>query len=200
MPRSPTVDRGLRSLLVARRRSSWRLFGGAAPADRAVPAPGDRRRPRRHRRHPGRPSPPAHGQLRGARQRPARPSRSATSRRPRRLAVEGGDPVAGQLGSYTWDGGGSDSPWLPGAPIAVGAGERLTPSLAAGVAVDDLVCARAGRPGSSDGAGAVALGDRDGGADRLRAPPATGRWSVQVTVRFADELGSATYYWQVTVR
>src|SRR3954452_7640141 len=33
------------------------------------------------------------------------------------LAVEGGDPVAGKLGTYIWADGGSDSPWLPGAPI-----------------------------------------------------------------------------------
>ena len=45
------------------------------------------------------------------------------------LAAEGGDPVPGQLGSYTWDGTGSESPWLPGAPIAVGAGESLSVTL-----------------------------------------------------------------------
>ena len=31
------------------------------------------------------------------------------------LAVEGGDPTDGQLGTYTWGEGGSDAPWLPGA-------------------------------------------------------------------------------------
>ena len=31
-----------------------------------------------------------------------------------------------------------------------------------------------------------------------RPPPGT--WSVQVTVRFANDLGSATYYWRLTVR
>ena len=41
------------------------------------------------------------------------------------LRVEGGDPVVGQLGTYSWAGGGSSSPWLPGAPIAVGAEETL---------------------------------------------------------------------------
>ena len=30
--------------------------------------------------------------------------------------------MAGALGSFTWGDGGSDSPWLPGAPIAVGVG------------------------------------------------------------------------------
>ena len=45
------------------------------------------------------------------------------------LVAEGGDPVVGQLGTYAWRDGGSDSPWLPGAPIAVGAGEPLSLSL-----------------------------------------------------------------------
>ena len=43
-----------------------------------------------------------------------------------RLTAEGGDPVTGQLGTYTWAGAGSDSPWLHGAPLAVGHGEPLT--------------------------------------------------------------------------
>jgi hypothetical protein len=46
------------------------------------------------------------------------------------LAVEGGDPVTGQLGTFTWGDGGSDSPWLPGSPIAVGTGEQLTVTIA----------------------------------------------------------------------
>jgi hypothetical protein len=117
------------------------------------------------------------------------------------LSVEGGDPVAGQLGSFTWNGGGSDSPWLPGTRLSIGAGERLTASLAGGVAVDTW-SARSAPAGSSDGTGAVGLGDGsgDGSNPMAFAPPAKGRWSVQLTVGFADELGSATYYWQVIVR
>jgi len=30
--------------------------------------------------------------------------------------------------------------------------------------------------------------------------PKPGRWSVQLAVTFAGDLGSATYYWEVTVR
>ena len=40
------------------------------------------------------------------------------------LAAEGGDPGQ-QLGTYIWGDGGSDGPWLPGAPSR-GAGEPLT--------------------------------------------------------------------------
>ena len=117
------------------------------------------------------------------------------------LSVEGGDPVTGQLGSFTWNGGGSDSPWLPGTPLSIGAGERLTASLAGGFAIDTW-SARSAPAGSSDGTGAVGLGDGsgDGGGPISIAPPPKGRWSVQLTVGFADELGSATYYWRVTVR
>jgi hypothetical protein len=113
------------------------------------------------------------------------------------LSVEGGEPVTGQLGSYTWNGGGSDSPWLPGAPIAVGAGEQLTAVLDGGVGVATWSASRV-VAGSSDGASAVGLGDGSGSI--AFASPATGRWSVQLTVRFAAELGSASYYWRVTVR
>jgi len=124
------------------------------------------------------------------------PARSSDAPPSASLAVEGGDPVAGQLGSYTWNGGGSDSPWLPGAPIRVGTGERLTVSLATDPGVAEWTARRAA-PGSLDGAGAVALGQGTAGI-RFSAPPA-GSWSVQLTIRFADDLGSATYYWKVTV-
>jgi hypothetical protein len=113
------------------------------------------------------------------------------------LGVEGGDPVAGQLGSFTWNGAGSDSPWLPGSPIAVGNGERLTVVLADGAAVADW-SARRVAAGTTDGTGAVGLGN--GGPPVTFAAPPAGHWSVQVTVRFAGGIGSATYYWAITVR
>ena len=113
------------------------------------------------------------------------------------LAVEGGDPVAGQLGSFTWNEGGSDSPWLPGTPVDVGAGEVLTVTIADGVAVDDW-SARRVPAGTTDGVGAVRLGG--GPAPVTFDAPAPGSWSVQVLVRFAGGLGSAAYYWQLTVR
>lgn len=112
------------------------------------------------------------------------------------LAAEGGDPVKGQLGSYAWAGGGSDSPWLPGAPLHVGAGERLTLSITDGVVVAEW-SARRVPAGSTNGSGAVALGD--GPAPVAFDAPAAGSWSVQAVLRFADDLGSATYYWRLDV-
>lgn len=125
---------------------------------------------------------------------PAEPSSAEPP--PASLAVEGGDPVDGQLGSFTWADGGSDSPWLPGAPLTVGSGERLTVSVAHGLGVDGWSASRV-PSGTANGVGAVALGS--GAAPVTFAAPDPGSWSVQVTLRFAGDLGSATYYWQVTV-
>ena len=113
------------------------------------------------------------------------------------LAADGGDPVAGQLGSYAWRDGGSDSPWLPGAPIAVGAGEPLTVLVGDGVPVATWTARRV-PAGTANGVGAIALG---AGSDPVAfAAPDTGSWSVQVDIQFADDLGSAAYYWRVDVR
>jgi hypothetical protein len=113
------------------------------------------------------------------------------------LAADGGDPAIGQLGSYTWLDGGSDSPWLPGTSLAVGAGEPLTVTIGGGVAVADWTARRV-TAGTTDGSGAIALGQAAGPPVAFAAP-AAGTWSVQVTVRFANDLGSATYYWRLMV-
>jgi hypothetical protein len=112
------------------------------------------------------------------------------------LAVEGGDPVTGQLGSFTWAGAGSDSPWLPGSPITVGAGEWIAVTLASDPGIASWAARRA-TAGTVDGAGAVALGQGPGPVT-FAAPPA-GTWSVQLTVQFANGRGSAAYYWRITV-
>ena len=113
------------------------------------------------------------------------------------LAVDGGDTVTGSLGSFTWGDGGSDSPWLPGAPIAVGSGEPLVVTLADGVAVKDWLAKRVPAE-TTDGAGAIAIGDGASSPITFLAP-GSGDWSVQVLVTFGDGLGSAAYYWHVTV-
>ena len=111
------------------------------------------------------------------------------------LAAEGGDPVVGQLGSFTWGDGGSDSPWLPGAPIRVGAGEPLAVTLDDGTPIAGWTAVRAPAR-STNGFGAVAAGD---GTGRIGLAVAeTGRWTVALTVEFAAG-GSATWYWQVDV-
>jgi hypothetical protein len=113
------------------------------------------------------------------------------------LSAEGGDPVVGQLGSYTWGGGGSDSPWLPGAPVAVGAREPLTVTIAGGRAVSGWTARRA-PAGVTSPVGTIPVGS---GAGRIAFDaPASGSWTLAVSVTFADGLGSATWSWRLDVR
>ena len=92
-----------------------------------------------------------------------------------------------------------------GQPVATGRTDRgrgpvsRSPStLADGVPVNDWTAKRV-PAGTTDGSGAVAIGD--GAAPPITfTAPAPGAWSVQVVVTFGDDLGSAAYYWAVTVR
>ena len=130
--------------------------------------------------------------------RPTHSPASADAPPPASMSAEGGDPVVGQLGSYTWADGGSDSPWLPGSPMAVGAGEPLTVRLAAPAGVADWTATRVAA-GTTDGSGAVVLAVAEGEPIRFIAP-AAGRWSVQVQVRFGGGSDRAAYYWRIDVR
>ena len=113
------------------------------------------------------------------------------------ITVEGGDPVVGALGSFGWNNAGSDSPWLDGNPIHVGAGELLVFALAEPVAIETWQVSRV-IPGDRDGTRAVGMGEGSGEPVTFVAPP-SGPWSVSVSVLFADNLGSASYYWLVDV-
>jgi hypothetical protein len=113
------------------------------------------------------------------------------------LAAEGGDAVTGQLGTYVWGDAGSDSPWLPGAPISVGAGEPLTVSFDPALPVASW---RA-RMVSSDGDGpdgARVLGE--GAGDPSFQAPGAGSWTVEVFVEFGSSAGDASYFWRLDVR
>ncbi|MDO8484641.1 MAG: hypothetical protein Q7S35_06815 [Candidatus Limnocylindrales bacterium] len=113
------------------------------------------------------------------------------------IAVEGGDPVIGELGSFSWENSGSDGPWLDGSPIHLGSGERLTLTLAQPVAIANWTVSRIA-PGGLDGSAPVGLGEGMGGPVTFAAPP-QGTWSVNVSVWFADNRGSAAYYWLMEV-
>lgn len=113
------------------------------------------------------------------------------------LAVEGGDPVMGQLGTSTWKNGGSDAPWLRGAPITVGAGEPLTVTFLPGMDVASWRTRYV--PAASDGqAGGASLGEGIG--QPTFQAPAAGSWTVDVTVTFHVENGRADYYWRLDVQ
>lgn len=112
------------------------------------------------------------------------------------LAAEGGDPVAGQLGTFVWFDTGSDSPWLPGAPLVVGISEPLTVTLVP----DDGIRAWAARfvPAAAGGPeGAATLGE-GAGSPRFDAP-GPGPWTVEVFVEFAAGAGNAHYFWRLEV-
>ncbi|MEX2183660.1 MAG: hypothetical protein WEC14_04390 [Chloroflexota bacterium] len=112
------------------------------------------------------------------------------------LLVEGGDPVAGQLGTYTWGDGGSDAPWLTGAPLRVGPGERLAARVEPFAAVSAWEAQVV--PWDADGpAGAVPLGS--GSGEPAFPAPNPGRWTIHLEVTYAAGLGSANYFWQVDV-
>lgn len=113
------------------------------------------------------------------------------------IAVEGGDPVVGQLGTFTWENSGSDSPGLDGSSIHVAAGEQLTLTLAAPVGIGEWRVSRV-LPGNRDGIGAVGMDEGSGEPVIFQAPP-PGIWSVEVRVRFADDRGTALYYWLMEV-
>lgn len=112
------------------------------------------------------------------------------------LSVEGGDPVTGQLGTYVWFDSGSDSPWLPGTPLTVGAGEPLTVTFAPDSDVRSWVarCAPAAAQGP---AGAVPLGA--GAGSPAFAAPETGTWTLEVVVEFLAGAGQASYFWRLEV-
>jgi len=112
------------------------------------------------------------------------------------LGVDGGDPVPGQLGTYIWADGGSDSAWLPGTPLTVGSGERLTLTMAPEVPLRSWR-ARYTAARATDPTGAKALSEGVG-RPTFPAPPA-GTWTVEVAMAFADRADSASYFWQVTV-
>ncbi len=112
------------------------------------------------------------------------------------LAAEGGDPVAGELGTYLWLDGGSDAPWLTGAPIQVGSGEPLAVSLVPSVPIETWRARYVPAPASGPD-GAVSLGS--GVGDVRFDAPGVGRWTVEVLIGFGDGLGSASYFWLVEV-
>lgn len=112
------------------------------------------------------------------------------------LAAEGGDAITGQLGTFTWGDGGSDSPWLPGAPISVGAGEPLAVSFGSPIGVATWQ-ARAVPSGADGPAGASILGEGTG-APAFGAP-AAGSWTAEVHVVFDGGVGDASYFWQLEV-
>ena len=107
-------------------------------------------------------------------------------------------PAPGQLGTFTWDGLGSEAPWIvPERPVPVAAAVPLAVTLDPGLvpvrwtarwapvvagAVGDPVTVRAGT----------------GAAVEVAAPVRAGTWGLQVEITFAEGRRAA-WYWSVLV-
>ena len=111
------------------------------------------------------------------------------------LSIAAGPPVAGSLGSYTFRGTGSDSPWLPGTPIAVpatGGAARVLLDPPVGIA---SWRARRAPPGDTTGAATTAIASGSGPiAFNLDGRAGT----LVVLVEFADNQGSAAWFWRLS--
>jgi hypothetical protein len=104
-----------------------------------------------------------------------------------------GAGVDGDLGTFDWNGTVSDSPWLPGADIAVRVGQGLRIEIATDWAVSWTASIA---PGGTHGQGKTGAGSGDG-APTLQAPTSAGTWELGVKVTFA--LGEVRYHWRLTV-
>lgn len=113
------------------------------------------------------------------------------------LVIADGVLVPGELGSYTWDGGGSDAPWIvvPESGRVKGAATmevRLDPAadVTAWSARWALISEGVAGPPKDASTGAA-------GPMTVTLPTANGDWSLQVEIRAGDGR-SVTYYWRVS--
>jgi hypothetical protein len=112
------------------------------------------------------------------------------------LVVGGGAPAAGALGSYVWDGAGSDAPWLvPPASVSLRARGPYAVTVVPPLPVDrwEAAWARVDGGAAGDPEGTVSGG---AGPVSVPGPPAAGTWSLMVEIRFAGG-NHAAWYWRV---
>lgn len=113
--------------------------------------------------------------------------------------------LAGELGSYTMDGAGADSPWLGagGIPsLAIGPFDTISVALIDGVPIEDSTAVMAAAD-DARGSRTQAVPGAHLSADHrvLRLGPIPpGRWVVSVRLVRADGRGDGTTYWAITVR
>jgi hypothetical protein len=116
------------------------------------------------------------------------------------LVVAGGDHVAGDEGSFSWDGLVSDAPWIVG---------RASGSATAGVPLEiafepdgvrQATWATQWAPVADGAAGDPVPGASGGGEPiRLLPPAEAGPWSLALTATFGPGR-TATWFWQIEVR
>jgi len=114
------------------------------------------------------------------------------------LVVAGGVPAPGALGSYVWDGAGSDAPWLvPPASAGVRARGPYAVTVVPPLPIDRWEAAWARIEGDVVGSpeGAASGGE---GRVSVPGPGAAGTWSLVVDIRFAGG-NHAAWYWRIDV-
>jgi hypothetical protein len=108
------------------------------------------------------------------------------------------EPVAGELGTFTWDGLGSDAPWIvPPHAVPVTAGAALA------VTTDPTIVparwtARWARVVDGSAGDPVTVTAGTGATLTVAAPHAAGAWGLQVEITFAEGRSGA-WYWSITV-
>jgi hypothetical protein len=122
------------------------------------------------------------------------PSEQAPEAPPEARLTSGGVTVAGAVGTFTWDGVVSDSPWLPGSDVRAGPGETLRIDLAG---ASPLRWSALIAPGGSRGVGAADAGS-GAASPTLKAPTSRGTWELAVKAIFAA--GEVRYHWRLTVQ
>jgi hypothetical protein len=121
---------------------------------------------------------------------------------PALLTVDGSPAVAGELGSYTYLGRGSDSPWLPATmlqPVEVGPDGRLVVRLASGEPIAGG-SARVARAADSQGEPTAPLGLSQEQQAVVIVGPGPGSWVLAVELDYANGAGSGLYFWRLEVR
>jgi hypothetical protein len=115
------------------------------------------------------------------------------------LTAPGLDPVAGGLGSYTWGGFISDSPW-----VVEPAGERVRSGTELAIAVGGITADHwdaAWAPIANGHAGRDVTGGsgNDGAPIKVVAPASAGSWSLRVEAWFGTQWHAA-WFWRLEVR
>jgi hypothetical protein len=114
------------------------------------------------------------------------------------MAVDGGPATIGDLGTFSWNGLVSDSPWILGrAAVAVQSSGSLQADVAGRFAVRDWIAqwARVVNGDTQPGEDAAAAGFR---LPIVLNPPSPGAWSLRLEVGYED-VGRANWYWRVDV-
>jgi len=106
--------------------------------------------------------------------------------------------VPGELGAFTWDGLGSDAPWIvPSGSVPVVAGAPITVRLDPALAPERWAARWAPVVAGSAGDPAAVQSGTDA-AIEVALPVAAGTWGLQVEITFAEGRRAA-WYWSIDV-